>query len=452
MIPKKILDQVEYADLRIFDIEEESLVLENDTITTAAKVLSKTYGARVLKNGAWGLYFSNKKDLIPLFERAIKLAKVSSQNVKKRLKITKISDEKDEVSIPLKKDPFSVSLSDKIKFLRKGEDLVRQDDSIKSVDNRLQSTRIKKEFYNSFGARIIQTYPYVGLWSSAIARDGDIVQRYSNRICNVGGWERLDKSDDLFKEIGEKVLKLLNAESCPAGTFPVVCNPILTGLFFHEAIGHASEADAVINKISVLRDKIGKKVGNELINLSDDANISNSHGHILYDDEGFIGKETPIIKKGILKGYLHSLETSSIMNAQPTGNSRSMSPEYKPIPRMTNIVLKPGHFSFDEIIKSIKNGIYALGFKGGEVDPDKGIFVFSASEAFLVKNGEKVKYLRDVTLSGDILETLKHITMVGNDPVITPGGGFCGKAGQLVPVGEFTPSIKIEKCMVGGNV
>jgi TldD protein len=447
---KRITDRVDYADLRVYNSENESILMENETLRTFAKTSGEMYGARVLKNGGWGLSFSNDpKKLDSLFEKAITLAKISSKNSEK-VKITKVTDIKDGYKAPISENIFDMDSHKKLDFLKNGYKLAKISDRIKIVSNYLGFTNIKKEFYNSYGSEIVQEYPYTNLHSNVISREGDVIQSYRGRINKIGGFEILKDADALFIKTSGKSLKLLKAKVAPAGSFPMICDQEITGLFFHEAVGHACEADLVLNHESLLRNRLKKKIAKGIINLRDDGTIKGANGFFKYDDEGFKSAKTELITNGVLKGYLHSLETASRMDVQPTGNSRAASAAYTPIPRMSNIVLEKGDSSFGEMMKSIKKGIYAKGFGGGQVSPSEGRFMFSIQEAFLIEDGETKEHLRDVSISGSILETLKLISMVSDEPKLNEGGGFCGKGGQLVPVSEKVPHIKVDRCFIGG--
>jgi TldD protein len=206
----------------------------------------------------------------------------------------------------------------------------------------------------------------------------------------------------------------------------------------------------VLEKSSVLGDKLGKKVASEHLTLVDTPNVLNEHGHFRYDDEGTPAGETFLINNGVLTTFMNSLESASLMDVNPTGNGRAMDPGHKPIPRMTNTVLKPGQYNKAELFEGIKKGIYAKGSNGGVVEPTNGNFIFNAEEAFLIENGKITKPLRDVSLAGNILEILPKITKIANDDVPNFFGGRCGKGEQWVPVGERTPHILISEAIIGG--
>jgi len=230
----------------------------------------------------------------------------------------------------------------------------------------------------------------------------------------------------------------------------VVLDPILAGVFVHEAFGHLSEADFVyenerMRELMVL----GKKFGRPELNIIDGAAVPDLRGSFKYDDEGTPATKTYLIKEGVLVGRLHSRETAAKMGEKPTGNARAVSYRFPPIVRMTNTYIEPGNTSFEEMIADIKEGVYARNWYGGTTSME--MFTFSAGEAFMIRNGKLAELVRPVVLTGNVFETLQNIDAIGNDLDMNQGGG-CGKGGQSpLPVSNGSPHIRIQKCLVGGK-
>ena len=231
--------------------------------------------------------------------------------------------------------------------------------------------------------------------------------------------------------------------------FYVIMDPKLTGVFMHEALGHAAEADHVLCGESILSDKLGEEIAYQGLTVADDPTIENSHGYYRYDDEGIRARRTEMIKEGVLVSFLHTRETAGRFNAEPTSNARAANYSELPLVRMSNTVIEPGDSDFEEMREDISYGIYAKGMRGGQVDTVRGEFQFSAEEAFLIEKGELTKRLKNVSLSGRTLDILKSIDAVGKKKV-KGSIGFCGKAGQEVPVSEYAPHIRVKKILVGG--
>jgi TldD protein len=257
--------------------------------------------------------------------------------------------------------------------------------------------------------------------------------------------------EKLVEETYQKLKRSMIAKQAPAGRFPVIIDSELCEVFFHEAVGHACEADAVLEKSSILGDKLGKKIAPSSLTLVDTPRVKTEFGYYKYDDEGIPANETVLIKNGILNSFMQSRETASIMNKIPTGNGRAESPAAIPYPRMSNTYLKPGKYQLKELLDGVKLGVYAKGSSGGVVEPNNGNFLFNAEEAFLIENGKITTPLSDVSLAGNILFILPRIEKIGKDAKCTYFGGRCGKKGQWVPVGGKAPHIKISEAMVGGQ-
>jgi TldD protein len=231
----------------------------------------------------------------------------------------------------------------------------------------------------------------------------------------------------------------------------VVLGPGWPGVLLHEAIGHGLEGDFNRKKTSAFADLIGTKVASDQCTIIDDGTISQKRGSLSIDDEGCPTQYNTLISKGILKGYMQDKLNAKLMKTKPTGNGRRESYACLPMPRMTNTFMLPGKFEPSEIIKSVKNGIYAVNFSGGQVDITNGQFVFTASEAYKILNGKVESPIKGMTLIGNGPEVLKKVSMVGNDLKLDDGVGTCGKDGQSVPVGVGQPTLKIDEITVGGT-
>lgn len=243
----------------------------------------------------------------------------------------------------------------------------------------------------------------------------------------------------------------MEAINAPAGTMNVVLGNGWPGVLIHEAVGHGLEGDFNRTGSSAFSDKIGQKVASEHCTIIDDGTIKNRRGSMNFDDEGTDSNCNILIEKGILKGYMQDKQNAMLMNMKSTGNGRRESYNTLPLPRMTNTYLQNGNYEKEEIIKSVKKGIYAVNFKGGQVDITSGEFVFSTSEAYLIENGRITTPIKGATLIGNGPNTMQKVSMVGNDLEFDKGIGSCGKAGQSVPVGIGQPTVKVDELIVGGT-
>jgi TldD protein len=231
----------------------------------------------------------------------------------------------------------------------------------------------------------------------------------------------------------------------------VVLGPGWPGILLHEAIGHGLEADFNRKKTSAFAGLLGKRVASEKCTVVDNGTLPNRRGSINVDDEGAPTQNTVLIEKGVLKGYLSDKLSARLMGMADTGNGRRESYEHIPMPRMTNTYMLAGEEDPQDIIRSVKNGVYAANFGGGQVDITNGKFVFSASEAYLIEDGQITAPLRNTTLIGNGPDVLTRVSMVGNDLKLDEGVGTCGKDGQAVPVGVGIPTLKVDRITVGGT-
>jgi TldD protein len=243
----------------------------------------------------------------------------------------------------------------------------------------------------------------------------------------------------------------LNAIPAPAGQFDVVLGPGWPGILLHEAIGHGLEGDFNRKKTSAFSGLMGQRIAAKGVTVLDDGTIPDRRGSISFDDEGTQSQKNTLIEDGVLVGYMQDRQNSRLMGVKPTGNGRRESYAHAPMPRMTNTYMLGGDNNPKDILSNLKDGIYAVGFGGGQVDITNGKFVFSCTEAYRVKNGVVGAPLKGATLIGDGATALKHIHAIGNDMALDPGMGNCGKAGQWVPVGVGQPTLMIGGLTIGGS-
>ena len=244
----------------------------------------------------------------------------------------------------------------------------------------------------------------------------------------------------------------LDAQPAPAGQFDVVLGPGWPGILLHEAIGHGLEGDFNRKKTSAFSGLLGKRIAAKGVTVLDDGTIPDRRGSISFDDEGTQSRKNVLIEDGILVGFMQDRQNARLMGVEPTGNGRRESYAHAPMPRMTNTYMLGGNAKPNDILADLKDGIYAVGFGGGQVDITNGKFVFSCTEAYRVRNGSIVAPVKGATLIGDGATALKHIRAIGNDMALDPGMGNCGKAGQWVPVGVGQPTLMIGGLTVGGSM
>ena len=253
------------------------------------------------------------------------------------------------------------------------------------------------------------------------------------------------------KEAVRQALAMLDAREAPAGEMEVVLAPGDSGVLLHEAVGHGLEADFNRKRTSNYTDQIGEVVASELCTVVDDATVGNSRGSINVDDEGQLPTSTTLIENGVLRGYMQDRHSAGFFKTAPTGNGRRESFKSHPMPRMTNTHLLAGQDDPEDIIKSVKRGVYARKFGGGQVDISNGDFVFSLTEGYLIEDGKLTAPLKGVNLIGNGPDVMRKVTMLGTDFTRSDGIWTCGKEGQSVPVGVGCPTVKISAVTVGGT-
>jgi len=429
----KLLSECEYADLRIGKWLGSTVKISDDEIKQSAGSI-KGIGIRVFENGSWGFASGDAdSDIKKLLEAAKKLAKMGSG----KIRIKEPKPIKKRITDKVKTTDVEEQIGSLIEFSKK-----MKDEKVVSRQISCSDAVVTDEFYSSSGSEITQTIGFTYLSCTCIGKGANL-QRASERTWSRSGFSDIDF--DVADKSREKVLRLLKASAPPSGRFTVILDPEMTGVFSHEAIGHACEADAVVDKESILEGKIGASIGNELVSIVDDPG-ANDFGRFVFDDEGVEGEKTTLIENGVLKNYINSMESARELNHELNGHARAESYDSTPVVRMSNTYFQKGKSKVDDVF-DVKDGIYLKGMKGGSVDIFSGAFMFKAEEAYEINNGSKGKMMRDVTISGSILQTMKDVECVGNDFGTSPG--MCGKSGQSVPVSDGGPHIRVKNVAIG---
>ena len=347
-----------------------------------------------------------------------------------------------------------MSFEAKTKLLADINDYARSKDSrVRQVSASLAGEWSAVEILRPGGDIVRDFRPLVRLNVSVTAGDGDRQETGSYGGGGREGYARFVSPDAWQGQVDEalrQALINLEAEAAPAGEMEVVLGSGWTGILLHEAVGHGLEGDFNRKETSAFAGRLGERVAAPGVTVIDDGTLEGRRGSLTVDDEGTPTSRTVLIEDGILKGYLQDRLNARLMNVDPTGNGRRESFAHQPMPRMTNTFMLGGQHDPEEILASVKDGIYAVNFSGGQVDITSGKFVFNCTEAYRVQNGKVGAPLKNVALIGDGPTVLTKVSMIGNDFALDPGIGVCGKAGQGVPVGVGQPTIKIDGLTVGG--
>ena len=441
----KTSPKVDYMDIRSGEGNATSILMKDGNVDEINTGMSLSARIRVLNNGAWGFaYTTDLSKINEITETALKL----SNSLKGDVTLSETDIIKDKVEIDVKTPFKDVSIEEKKDIMQEANDAATIE-KVNSTTVSYVDSEVDNLFMSSEGSEIQVKTSRVRMSLNASATDGEIIQFGHGSLGGVRGFELIEDADieEFGRKIGQKAVRLLDAEPAPSGQFPVIADSELTGVLIHEALGHAVEGDLILQNDSILKDRIGETIASDIVNIFDDASLREGFGYYPYDVEGVKTKPNQLVKDGKLISLLNSRETASKLGMKSSGNARSIIAD-QPIVRMSNTYLQPGDNTFEELIEDIPDGIYLKGSRGGQVDTGKGIFQFNAAEGYLIKNGEIATPLRDVSLSGNILETLKNIDAIGNDFKLSVG--FCGKDGQTAPVGDGGPHTRILNALVGG--
>ena len=447
---------IDHADIYFQYSRSESWSLEEGIVKSGSYSIDKGVGLRAVSGEKTGFAFSDDLSLDSLTNAAVSARGIAHGVGSSGGGLVSRSDQKapalyDEVN-PLD----SLSEADKIELLGQVEREARaQDPRVKEVIVNLTGEHDVVMVVRQDGTICADVRPLIRLNVMVVAEQNGRRERGS-----FGGGSR-ESYDYLVREgraLGyarEAVRQaIVNLESVdgPAGTMTVVLGPGWPGILLHEAIGHGLEGDFNRKGTSAFSGRIGERVASDLCTIVDDGTIVNRRGSLSIDDEGTRSQNTVLIEKGVLKGYMQDLTNARLMGHNPTGNGRRESYAHLPMPRMTNTYMLPGESEHEEIIESVKDGLYAVQFGGGQVDITSGNFVFSATEAYLIENGKVTSPVKGATLIGNGPDVLTRVSMVGNNMELDSGVGVCGKNGQAVPVGVGQPTLRIDGITVGGVV
>lgn len=442
-------DNVDYLEVRVQQSESTSISFRGAQFDGSNRNFALAGGIRACHLGGWSFVtFNGLEELGDRLIDAVSQAKIVGKE-STQLAPSGVID--DYVPVEIQKDPRTVSLKEKRDLVAKyNQILLDYDPRIQTTMSSISDKFVTTYFVNSNGSCIVQERLDVNGRFGAIARGEDGVVRQGFESLNSRcDFNVLVGIEDRVKGAAERAIRQLDATPVKGGQYTVVLDPYLAGVFIHEAFGHLSEADFVYEnpRMQELL-TIGKPLGIAQLNVIDDATLPNLPGTMKYDDEGVPGQRKYLIKDGVLTQRLHSRETAGKMSELPTGNARAIQAGYPPIVRMTNTAIEPGDTTFEDMIKDIKEGVYAVRMLGGQTNGE--MFTFAAAEGYMIRDGKLAESISDVTLSGNVFQTLQDIEAIGNDTLYTNGG--CGKGGQSpLPVSVGGPHIRIKNVVVGGR-
>jgi TldD protein len=446
--------KVDYADLYFQFTKSEGWSLEEGIVKSGSFSIDQGVGVRAVSGDRTAFSYSDQISEAALLEAAAATRTIARQGAG-RVKVASAVQPSGGRSLYLPHDPISaLEATGKVKLLERIERIARaKDPRVVQVMAGLAGEYDVVLVVRSDGVLAADIRPLVRISVTVIAE-----QNGRREVGSSGGGGRYDYgyfSDELLDTYASEAVKsaLTNLESrpAPAGPMTVVLGPGWPGVLLHEAIGHGLEGDFNRKGSSAFSGRIGERVAAPGVTVVDDGTLADRRGSLNIDDEGNPTQCTTLIEDGILKGYIQDTMNARLMKMDVTGNARRESFAHLPMPRMTNTYMLGGDRDPEEIIASVKNGLYAVNFGGGQVDITNGKFVFSASEAYMIEDGKLSYPVKGATLIGNGPDVLNRVSMIGNDMRLDSGIGVCGKEGQSVPVGVGQPTLRIDGMTVGGT-
>lgn len=443
--------RVDYADLFVQSLRRESWGMEDGVVTFGSFDVDQGFGLRTLEQGQTAFAFSQHIDLKHL-QKAAK--SVRTPGVQGRRQAVSAEGAVAERLHYITDDPLlACTTSSKIELLNRVNHIAR------SIDPRVVLVMASLSLEHSVnyilrydGRQSGDIRPMLVLSMSVVVEQNGIREEANTGIGGRGDFSMFseDKIHAALQKAVETALINLHAEASPSGVMPVVIAPGWPGMLLHEAMGHGFEGDFNCLGTSVYSGSLGARVAPAGVNIVDDGTLAGRRGSLNFDDEGHPGECTTLIEDGILVGYMHDSLSAQTMKHAPTGNGRRESYATLPMPRMTNTFMRNGQYNAQEIISSVKYGLYLANLGGGQVDIVSGNFSFQTALAYLIQDGKIAHPVKGATVTGNGPDTLRKISMVGNDLALDPGTAVCGKAGQNIPVCVGQPTLKVDALLVGG--
>lgn len=447
--------EIDFADLYFQYNRSEGWVLEEGIVKSGSFNIEQGVGVRAISGDKTAFAYSDDISMSALESAATATRAIANQGGGQAVKVGRNTEIEKKSLLYLPEDPIaSLKDSDKVALLEKLEKYARALDSrviqvMASLAGEYEVVLVTR----SDGVLAADVRPLVRLSLQVIAEENE---RREQGVAGGGG--RFNYSyftDDILRDYAAKAVHQavinLEARPAPAGTMTVVLGNGWPGILLHEAIGHGLEGDFNRKGSSAFSGRIGERVAASGVTVVDDGTIARRRGSLNIDDEGNPTQCTTLIEDGILKGYMQDSLNARLMNLPVTGNGRRESFAHIPMPRMTNTYMHNGNMEPEEIVASVKDGLYAANFGGGQVDITSGKFVFSAAEAYRIENGKITYPVKGATLIGNGPDVLTRVSMIGNDMALDPGVGTCGKDGQSVPVGVGQPTLRVDGLTVGGT-
>ena len=455
VIGQILTHEIDYADMYFQYNRSEGWMLEEGIVKSGSFNIEQGVGVRAISGEKTAFAYSDDISMAALESAAKVTRAISSHGGNQSVQVIKRTAMEKVPLLYLLDDPItSLEDTEKVLLLEKLENYARKLDArVIQVMASLAGEYEVVLVMRSDGVLAADVRPLVRLSLQVIAEENG--RREQGMAGGGGRFDYAYFTEEILRDYAAKAVQQavtnLNARPAPAGAMTVVLGNGWPGILLHEAIGHGLEGDFNRKGSSAFTGRVGQRVAAEGVTVVDDGTLEKRRGSLNIDDEGNPTQCTTLIENGILKGYMQDSLNARLMNTALTGNGRRESFAHIPMPRMTNTYMLNGDKDPDEIIASVKNGLYAANFGGGQVDITNGKFVFSAAEAYRIENGKITYPVKGATLIGNGPDVLTRVSMVGNDMALDPGVGTCGKDGQSVPVGVGQPTLRVEELTVGGT-
>ena len=445
--------RADYTEIRVEQTWSSAVTMRGRRLESATASEDQGGFVRALNRGSgWGTAsFTSLDQLAAMVARADELSRAVL--LERPIQLAPVPPQRAEGILDLDGDVRGVPLAEKKRLIE------AYNGAMLAVSDRIVDTlatyrdEVSEYWYvNSEGAVLHELRPEVTLSGTAVARRDGTIEKGLESIGLRRGWQSVQDKAAGFRAVAERAVQLLDAPTVRGGTYPVVLDPELAGVFIHEAFGHLSEADFVFeNPQAREMMTLGRRFGKPVLNVGDNGAASGLRGTLPFDDEGTPTQDTALIREGILVGRLHSRETAAAMHERPTGNARALSFRHPPIVRMTNTYIGNGRGTLADLIRDLKLGVYACGAFGGQTMLEN--FSFTAAYGHMIRDGQVAELVKDVVLAGNLFQTLDRIDHIAGDFSWNQMGGGCGKGGQFpLPVTEGAPHVRIEEALIGGDL
>ncbi|MBN1424858.1 TldD/PmbA family protein [Candidatus Fermentibacteria bacterium] len=438
----------DYVDIRYEVKKETSVGMSGPELKNAGSNSTDGFVVRALKDSGFSSVTVTKESDVP---EAVRLAVQGAEAMAgggKTVSLAPVEPAQDCVEPDLRGDPAKSPLGEKIALLKMYNGIMLSQPEIASTTMTYSEVDREKFFVSSEGASIRERVCTVSIGGEVVARRGELIQNIRASVGGANGMASLRDRDDVFLRRAELAKELLDASPVRGGTYDVVINPDLAGVFVHEAFGHFSEAD-IIEDNPPLREKmsLGATIGSEQVTIIADSTIPNQVGFYKYDDEGTPVRRTPLMVRGVLRGRLHSRRTAAEFGEPVSGHAVAEDHRFEPIVRMGTIYLEKGEMSFEELLSRLGDGLYLCDAKGGQTSGEN--FTFGAQYGYIVKNGQIREMIRDINIMGNLFKTLKNMEATDNTMQLGERGG-CGKGQLNIKSGSGGPSVLIRSMVIGG--